>query len=128
MVRFGSFLIGVMMSSQFATTLARHKPFDAFPEIIVELDAFHLQQNPYHDGEYGDLVAVSLDPTTTAGPTPAPLPPQDHPVIVECENFTITGDAFNVTLWGQNHYFGATLSNTFVSRQALLHDKRDFVP
>ena len=101
--------------------LARHKPFDAFPEIDVELGAIHQQENPYHDGEYGDLVAVSLDPVATAGPSPTPLPPQDKPVIAECENFTVTGGAFNVTLWGQDHYFGATLSNTFVSRQALLH-------
>ena len=58
------------------------------------------------------VVAVSLDPI----PTP-------WPIIAEVENFTLVAEVgpFNVTAWGQDHYFGATLSNTFVSRQALLH-------
>ena len=68
---------------------------------------------------YDDLDYVSLDPIATV-----------WPVIVECENMTITpadGSGFNVTTWGRSHYYGATFSNTFVSRKALLHSRADSI-
>ena len=44
---------------------------------------------------------VSLDPV-----------PTDWPIIAEAENFTLSG-GWSVTEWGQDHYYGATFSNTF---------------
>jgi hypothetical protein len=54
---------------------------------------------------------VSLDPVATA-----------WPLIAEAENFTVSsGAGWAVTEWGHDHYYGATFSNTFASRKALLH-------
>ena len=55
---------------------------------------------------------ISLD----AVPTP-------WPVITEVENFTVSIEAGDIstTNWGGDHYYGATFSNTFASRKALLH-------
>jgi hypothetical protein len=57
---------------------------------------------------------VSLDPV----PTP-------WPIIVEAENFSFNeggaATGWQVTAWGQDHYYGATFSNTFASRKALIH-------
>lgn len=56
---------------------------------------------------------ISLDPV----PTP-------WPIIAEAENFTVVGPAgrtWGVTPWGGDHLYGATFSNTFASRKALLH-------
>jgi hypothetical protein len=56
------------------------------------------------------------------------LVPTDWPVIAEAENFTIgSGSGWSVTAWGQNHYYGATFSNTFASRKALLHSTAESV-
>jgi hypothetical protein len=44
------------------------------------------------------------------------------PLILEAENFTVAaGAGWSVTEWGRDHYYGATFSNTFASRKALLH-------
>ena len=60
---------------------------------------------------------VTLDPIATV-----------WPVILEAENFTVAPPgAWNVTTWGRDHYYGATFSNTFVSRKALLHATADSV-
>ena len=51
-----------------------------------------------------------------------PLPTTFWPPVAEIENFTVSPPgAFNVTGWGRDHYFGATFSNSFASRMALLH-------
>ena len=57
---------------------------------------------------------------------------ESWPVIAEAENFTLssanaTNPGFKVTHWGQDHLYGATFSNTFASRKALLHSTKDSI-
>ena len=56
-------------------------------------------------------VDASLDPEGTFWPPTA-----------EIENFTVTPrGTIRAVEWGREHYFGATFSDTFASRKALLH-------
>ena len=125
----------LLLSALVAVTLVHGSP--PWPSGNRTDVKFNIKKAPYRHAE---LFGVDLPGAVAAGTsgnrTVEADPPGPYfetwPVVAEAENFTLTpatesNPAFSVTNWGQDHFYGATFSNTFASRKALLHSTKDAV-